>query len=239
MQWRRPARLALLPFLAAAAALSAAARADVAIFATGDFLPGEWSTHIWSGSTGSGTASTEPAGGNPGAYRRLSLTVDPFETILDSQLWSVATFTPATQGAITSASLSYDITRVFTSDPGASQVAKGVSVRQGGTVYTQLLGVSVVSPPVWESVAVTDLVALFPAVDWSTGSAITFGFYNSVSTSSAGFTIDAGYDNYRVAVNYAPIPEPAVFASLGAGLVLLLALRGRRWRRSAGERAPL
>jgi hypothetical protein len=235
---RRPAWLALLTFLAAAG-LAGTARADVAIFATGDFLPGEWSSHVSAGSTGSGNAFTEPAGGNPGAYRRVSLTVDPFETILDSQLWSVATFAPVTQGAVTSVSLSYDVTRVFSSDAAASQVAKGVSVRQGGTVYTQLLGVSVVSPPVWENVAVADLVTLFPAVDWSAGTAITFGFYNSVSTSGAGFTIDGGYDNYRVAVSFVPIPEPAVFASFGAGLALLLAARNLRSRRLAGRRAPL
>jgi hypothetical protein len=230
-------RLSLLSLILSTAGFTASARADVTLFSTGDFVPSEWSSHVSSGSTGTGVAFTEPTGGNPGAYRRVSLAVGPFENILDAQLWNVAVFTPATQGVVASVSLAYDISRVFTSDLAATQVAKGVAVQQDGVLYGQLLGVAVVSPPDWDSVAVADLVPMFPAINWTDGSAITFGFYNSVSTTGAGFTIDGGYDNYRVTVAFTPllIPEPAMFACLGMGLIGVLAARNRRWRRPAGR----
>jgi hypothetical protein len=245
MHWKTPARLLLVPLLIATLGPTAA-RANVEIFSTGDFLPSEWSSQLLPGSTGTGTSFTEAAGGNPGAYRRVSLTVDPFEWVLDAQLWSVARFTPATQGMVGSVSLSYDVSRVFTSDPGATQIAKGIAVRQNGVLHSALLGVSVATPPTWESVAVADLLPLFPAVDWVNGSTITFGFYNSVATSSSGFTIDGGYDNYRVAVSFTPqIPEPSSFAFLSIGVAALLAVRCRRrltwssWRSvQSGSKTP-
>src|SRR3989442_752241 len=60
----------------------------------------------------------------------ISFTVAPFQSVVSDQLWTVAVFTPKTQGAVTSVSLSYDITRVFTSTPGATQIRKGIAVQQ-------------------------------------------------------------------------------------------------------------
>ena len=104
--------------------------------------------------------------------------------------------------------MSYDISRVFSSNPGATQVAKGLAVLQDGILSTAFLGVSTVSPPIWELVSVADLVPLFPTINWTNGNQITFGFYDSVSTGGLGFTIDAGYDNFTVAVNFSPVPAP-------------------------------
>ena len=156
---------------------------------------------------GTSVASTESSGGNPGAYRKVSLTVDPFQNVANRQLWSVAKYTPARQGPVTSVSLSYDLTRVLTSTPGATQIVKGIAVQQGGVVYTLIQGVSTVAPPNWDSFSVADLVPLFPAVNWKDGTEITFGIFTSVSTSETGFTIAGGYDNFTVTVHYAP-PVP-------------------------------
>ena len=214
--------------------LARSASANTITFATGDFTPAEWSSNIWPGSTGTSTAFTEATGGNPGAYRRVSLTVDVFQSVLNSQLWSVAQFTPAAQGSVSSASLSYDITRVFTDDPGATQVVAGVSLEQDGVIYFQFIGISTASPPTWDPIAVANLVPLFPAINWVNGNAITFGFYDSVSSSTEGFTIDGGYDNYAVTVNYTPltstVPEPASLLLVASGLVGLARMKHRRSR---------
>jgi|GEM_PF-5194995 len=201
-------------------------KAAVITYSTGDFISSEWSSHIWNESTGTSTASTSTVGGNPDAYRRVSMTVDPFETVLNNQLWSVAEFTPATQGMITSVALSYDISRVFTSHAAATQVAKGISVQQDGVIHTSLLGVSTTSLPIWESVSVENLLPLFPSVDWTSGSKISFGFFNAVSTQEQGFTIDGGYDNYNVTVNFNPnaTQVPETVNLLGTGMVFAIGL---------------
>jgi hypothetical protein len=198
-------------------------------YSTGDFVASEWSSHIADASTGTSTAFTSVTGGNLSAYRRVSMTVTPFEAVANHQLWQLAKFTPATQGVVTSAALSYDISRVFSNHPAAIQVAKGISMQQDGIIHTHLLGVSTVNVPTWESVASGNLVSLFPGNNWQDGNEITFGFFNSVGTQHQGFTIDGGYDNYTVTVDYAPnittqVPEP-LGAFVTAIVVLLIGMR--------------
>lgn len=154
------------------------ARAETLTYSTGDFVSTQWSAVITG--TGTSVASTEPLGGNPDAYRGVSLTVEPFQNVVNRQFWSVAVYTPARQGPVTSVSLSYDLSRVFTSNPGATQITKGIAVQQGGVVYSLIQGVSAVAPPNWESFTVAGLVPLFPAVNWANGTEITFGFLDSV-----------------------------------------------------------
>lgn len=208
--------------------------AALATFQTGDFSSG-WSSHI----TGSGAAAgtTETSGGNPDAYRRASLTVNPFTSVVDAELWSGAQFTPSIQGAVSSVSIGYDIARMFSSNPGASQVTKGIAVRQDGTIYYHFLGVSTTTPPSWDSVSIADIVPIFSSVNWTSGNTITFGFYDSVSAGSDGFTIDGGYDNFRVDLSYAPavVPEPStyiagalLFLPFGAHLVRRVRARGNQ-----------
>ena len=188
------------------------AQAETVTFSTGEFVDSEWSTNI--SGTGSSEASTQPTGGNHGAFRRVSLTVDLSQNVVNRQLWNVAVFTPATQGPVSSVSVSYDLARVFTSNPGATQVSKGIAVQQDGVLYGLTTGVSTAAPPTWESFSVTDIVPLFPAVNWTNGNQITFGFQNAVSTSQVGFTIDGGYDNFSVTVNFDPpisgVPSPTL-----------------------------
>lgn len=203
---------------------------DLITYSTGDFLSNEWSSVIDAGSTGTSTATTQSSGGNPDAFRRVSLTVDPSESVTNSQLWDIAVFTPMTQGSISSVSLGYDISRVFTSNAGATNVRKGISVQQDGIVYLHSLGSSTVASPVWEAVSATDILPFFPDIDWVSGNTITFGFYDSVSTSATGFTIDGGYDNFNVGVNFTAstaIPEPSTYLFFLTTIAGLFAVKQR------------
>lgn len=182
---------------------------------TGVFTAADWSSFVQG--TGSSTAWTEPTGGNPNEYRRVSLTVGPFQSEVNDQLWSVSAFTPSSQGAVSSVSVSYDVTRIFATRPDATQIRKGIAVRQNGITYRYDAGVSIVNHPTWEPVAITNIVPLFPDVDWScAGSQIVFGFYDSVGTSIDGFTIDGGYDNYVVSIDYQPCATPARVSTWGS-----------------------
>lgn len=199
-------------------------------FQTGSFDVAEWFTLALPGLSGSATSTTESVGGNSGAYRQISLTLDPFESALEASLWENANFSPAALGEIVSVSMSYDITRISSSMSSATQVAKGVAIVQDGVLYRSFLGVSTASPPTWESAAVGNLVPLFPNVDWRSGSEISFGFFNSAGASVDGFTIAGGYDNFRLVIDYVPraVPLPLSLPLLAGGLGLLLPTARRR-----------
>lgn len=182
--------------------LAAAASADTVTFSDGDFAPADYETSETG--TGSSTATTEATGGNPDAYRRISLTVAPFQNVTNAQLLTRASWTPGSQGAIRSARVAYDVRRVFTSVPGATQIRRGLAVKQGGVVHTVQQGVT--TSTAWAHFEVADIVPLFPGVDWTDGSAITFGFMDDVATSATGFTLDGGYDNFEVEIDVAAHP---------------------------------
>lgn len=200
---------------------------DVLQFTTGDFTDSEWTTDITLDSSGTGTASTIASGGNPGAYRQIALTVAANQFVQVNQLWENTVFTPSTQGAINAVSLSYDVTRVSTTHQFATQVAKGISVRQDGVVYSVSGGVTVTALPAWDSVATPDLVALFPQINWANGNEIAFGFYDSVGTGATPFTLTGGYDNFSVTIDHQAIPEPATGILMLSSLSALAFIRNR------------
>ena len=192
-------------------------------FFDGDFNPTDYSS-IVTGS-GSSTAITEPSGGTPGAYRRVSLTVEPFQSVWNVQLFLNAVYTPKDQGPIQSVQVSYDIRRVFTTHPHATQIHKGISVEQDSVIYSYFGGNS--TSTTWEPFAVSDIIPFFPQVNWSDGNQIMFGFYDAVGTSEQGFTLDGGYDNFTVEIS--PVPLPCAVWLFGCGLLSLMGLR--RYRR--------
>jgi len=92
------------------------ALADLISFSDGTFNDADWSstvTGIAGFGDGTSLATTESSDGNPDAYRRISLTVAANQGVVNVQLFQNAVFTPSTQGAIQSVSLSYDVRRVF------------------------------------------------------------------------------------------------------------------------------
>lgn len=202
-------------------ALPAAVTADTVASATGDFDASEWFTLNLPGIPGDGLSTTEASGGNPGAYRRIALTVDPLESAFQASLWTNSAFTPAVTGEITAAVMSFDFTRVATSLASASQVVGGIALRQGGVLQVASAGVTSQGAPAWTSTGPLDLVQLFPTIDWQTGGEIVFGVYNIVTALSESFTIAGGYDNFRLTIEYAPRAVP-----LPGSLPLLLGALG-------------
>ncbi|BBM87208.1 PEP-CTERM sorting domain-containing protein [Candidatus Uabimicrobium amorphum] len=190
--------------------------AETITFFDGDFVDGDY-TSISQG-TGVVNASTDNSGGNPGSFRRISLTVDPFETARGIELLNSAVFNPQLQGEVQSVSVSFDVARVFNSVPGATQISRGIAVEQDGNVFLLIN-----SPPAtntsFQNFSVNDIVPLLGGVNWVDGPEITFGFFNQVSTSQTGFTIDGGYDNFEVNVTFNPIPEPSTYIVLLFGFV--------------------
>lgn len=216
------------------------AHADTVQFATGEFLESEWMTVLFPGLAGSATATTVPTGGNPGAYRQVNLTVAPNQSVLAAQFYSAARFSPSRQGAVTSAALSYDATRISSSSPAAVQVVEGLAVLQDGQMFIALAGVTTNTPPAWDDVDIANLLPLFPGVNWVDGSDITFGFYDSVSATQTGFSISGGYDNFAVTVNFTPAPVPlpaaAWLLAAGAGGLGAWRLPRRAWTAGRSER---
>lgn len=188
---------------------------------TGDFIASEWFTMNLAGLSGVGLSTSESTGGNPGAYRRIELTVDALESAFQASLWTNSAFTPASTGAIQSAVMRFDFTRVATSLSSANQVVGGVALLQGGSLHVASAGVTALSAPSWTSSGPVDLLTRFPTVDWQSGSEIVFGFYNIVTALSASFTIAGGYDNFSLSLTYTPHS-----VSLPVSLPLLLSALG-------------
>lgn len=208
--------------------LPTAVEATTVASATGDFIANEWFTLDLAGLAGQGSSSTETSGGNHGAYRRIELTVDPLESAFQASLWANTAFTPAVSGAITSAVMSFDFTRVASSLASANQVVGGIALRQAGNLQVAAAGVTAAGAPAWTSTGPVDLVRLFPTIDWHAGGEIVFGIYNIVTALSESFTIAGGYDNFSLTIEYAPraVPLPGSL-SLLLGAFGAAALRRR------------
>ena len=209
----------LITFLSICAVVSGPlAVAGTITFTENNFLTAPADTVI--AGTGSSTATTVSG------YRNISLTVGPFQSVSHLELIDGFSFDPSSQGAVTSASFSIDFRRTFTSNPGATQVVALMVVQQDGVTHNVFGAVTTSTSLV--NFFEADITALFPSVDWVSGSEILFGFGGSVGTSSTGFTIDGGYDNFEVTVNFDEVAEPGAFAVFGFGILGLGYMRRRK-----------
>jgi hypothetical protein len=177
-------------------------------------MPGQYQT--FTTGTGAADATVPMTGGNLGAYTNLSLILDVGEGVQIARVWNFASFDPSVSGAVNSAIVTYDVRRTFTSDPGATQVAKYVVLLQDGILHFVFYGVTTSAD--WEPFTSGNLVADAPAVNWTSGSEILFGFADSAFAGlGVPFTIDGGYDNLSVAIDFTspnPVPEPAAITFL-------------------------
>jgi len=185
---------------------------------------------------GSASASQQPAGGNPGAYRQVTTNVNTAGSgssfIFAFNEKVAATYDPTVQGAITSIDYSED--SILVQGFGDGQIT-GIALAQNGTIYYDLdfKANSFAWTPNSETglTSADFLTAAYYAggpvthPDFSVSTApITFGFVrvDSQAAGGGGYSIVGGIDNWSVDVHSAPLtPVTPLPSSAWSGLVLL------------------
>lgn len=170
-----------------------------------EFNPADWTV----GGVGEGFVEQVPAGGNPGAWRRMihfpvSLPTDFVHRLIRPG----ARYDPSTQGAITAIDVSWD-RRILppSSQDGAARgglsVGEGFFAEQGNVLYRTTEDVFSSFP--WEPTMRTNLTAADfmdgtgGNPDFSpSGGPITFGYYRR---SPPNTLVSHGIDNFRVIVH--------------------------------------
>jgi hypothetical protein len=217
--------------------LARPAGASIITFSDNTFNPSDWSlTTQTKGAGGNVTAVQQSSGGNPGAYRQVTVNVNGSS---DSEVYAFnlkngAMVTPASTGAIISLS--------YSEDRNTTGQEYGPAIEQGSNLYYAYAGSGGTSG--WQSntmtftpgAATNNLLTAFGTdmsssvhPDFSaTGAPMTFGFAAIDNSTASSFTAVSGYDNWSIGVTTnSPVPEPA-----GIGMLVLtsfaLMLRPRR-----------
>ena len=188
--------------------LATTAFADVT-FSDNTFNNGTWTlTSVQVGGGGSTSAGQQVAGGNPGSFRQITNTVNAVANsyIYGVHLNTTATYTPATDGAIST--IDYAEDSLLISGFGSGQ-ATGPALQQGGNNYVLITALSTPNFA-WTHHSAAGLGATaFGQLTTSgvntnnhpdfscSGSLIVFGFFRDNSTPSAsGYTQVGGIDNW-------------------------------------------
>jgi hypothetical protein len=204
------------------------------VFTAGEFDRGSFEVVTVSTAAGGSSAWTQqPAGGNPGAFLRITHSLDagpPDGGYCANWAWvfvfpSGATIDPAAIGGIESVDFSIDSLYLASEPTPLLPQSRGVALRQGGRIY---LGASnAVGPSGWTTLTFFDLASAqfselvnLPPCDFTdnqsqpdfspSGGQIEFGFASGNSTSIGGnqfsMQIAYGVDNWSVTVVSAPPP---------------------------------
>jgi hypothetical protein len=226
--------------------LHAAAQPSVS---DGTFPEADWSlTQFTAGGGGSSTAQQVLTFGNPDAYRLVinDLNAAPpgsRSVVLSANIYAPFTYDPSVSGAI--ASLDYSEDTACRGGCNGQEQFTGPAVLQGGKVY--ILSTSTVltgNGPNWATrplngltAADFGLVKVTPTTLFDNtrhpnfsarGAPIQFGFFRANGSSSAGYELQTGIDNWRITLTVAPprAGAPALDAFALAVLAGLLALLG-------------
>lgn len=217
-------------------------------FSDSIFNDADWQTEtITSGNGGTIAVRQRHAVGEVGAFREITNTVYQTSRGVNSNViglhWRVeASYDPQTQGAITAIDYSEDASLIQGFGEGQ---AAGLALRQNQQVY---LPVSRLITPEfnWTHKELRDLQEQdFVAIgttdrhpDFSaTGAPIQFGFFRANTTTNSKYSITSGINNWFVSINPTPIADAGkdaspllglIIAGVGAGLMLLVALRKQR-----------
>lgn len=208
--------------------LMVSATAATTVISDTDFLLSDWSaTAIFTGNGGSHTVSQSLTGGNPGAYRFMTHTmnagvahVDVFHEFLG------ASYDPSVQGGF--GALDYQEDQIQFNPPfvGAAIGARPALIQGGETFLGPVINYTDLT---WQTVQLSGLTANdFTGMtsgqnpDFSSsGGVIGFGYFrrNSQGPGGTGRTNEHGIDNWSVTI----IPEPsrALLSLIGLGAVLM------------------
>ncbi len=219
--------------------LARPASASIITFSDNTFNPSDWSlTTQTKGAGGDASAVQKVSGGNPSAYRQV--TVDVIGSS-DSQVYAFnlkngATVEPASTGSI--------ISLTYSEDRNTTGQEFGPAILQGSNLYYAYAGSGGTSG--WQSTSMTftpgaatnNLLTAFGTdisssvhPDFSAnGASMTFGFAAIDNSTASSFTAVSGYDNWAIGVTTTnSVPEPG---STGILVLTSLALQ-RRPRRTA------
>jgi len=197
-------------------------------FSDTEFQNGDWSGVEVRDTTPNNSfvfnAGQQLAGGNPGAYRRVTneLGTNTASLITSGHIFAGGTFDPGEDGHF----VSFDITLDGISiGAAAGAMAYGLLLEQGGNFYTRSLG-QVLNGGVWQSLSATGIVEsdFFSetggTLDLSdSGSVISVGFFVANGTFGTPSINEGGVDNWNLKIN---LPEPGGLGLVIAGLVALL-----------------
>jgi hypothetical protein len=202
--------------------LGGPSQADV-MFSDGTFDDADWSGSVLASVGGTSFSSSQTAaGGNPNAFRQLQHTYGGNGSIFTGHLRDGAIYDPATQGAVASISLSFDLIGF---DFGASNaVSYQALLFQNGFYYSSSEFRLIQAPSdQWKGFDLSDLEAADffrlngsgETPDFSaTGALIQFGYSASNGTGNNQQTMtDSGIDNWSVRIT--SVPEPSSFFFLG------------------------
>jgi hypothetical protein len=209
--------------------LARPAGASIITFSDNTFNPSDWSlTTQTKGAGGDASGVQESSGGNPGAYRQVTVDVlgSSDSEVYAFNLKNSATVTPASTGAI--------ISLTYSEDRKTTGQEFGPAIEQNGNLYYAYSGSGGTSG--WKSTTMTftpgaatnNLLTAFGTdmsssvhPDFSaTGAPMTFGFAAIDNSTASSFTAISGYDNWSIGVTTNnSAPEPA-----GIGILVLTSL---------------
>jgi hypothetical protein len=181
-----------------------------------EFAPGDWTAQVFytSGNGGSGSATQQPGGGNPGACRRVThniATRTAKVAVLHER--AGATYDPQTQGAIAEIDFAFDAKTI--QDPGYGGQSATLGIKQNGIVYCGPYFSN--GSEVWQGTVRSNLTAndfiLFDGTlshpDFSSsGGAIQFGLvtsnHNPPDGIIGGSITIVEYDNWSMTIDQVP-----------------------------------
>jgi sugar lactone lactonase YvrE len=195
-----------------------------ATFSDRDFPSSNWTSLIVRDPQGDSSfaSTTQPGGGNPGAFRQTIQTIPGgSRSLIVDHVYSAAQYVPRDSGAIAAISVEFDL-RFISGSAGTSVVNHQLVLVQEGTHYNALKSAAIATGPgngapgSWATFRTADLKAadftrlsgrgpLSP--DFSRGAApIQFGYLNLNATSDAGIVTTSGIDNWLVTATSVPLP---------------------------------
>jgi hypothetical protein len=217
--------------------LARPAGASIITFSDDTFTPSNWSlTTQTKGPGGDASVVQKSSGGNPGAYRQVTVDVigSSDSEVFAFNLKNGATVAPASTGAI--------ISLTYSEDRNTTGQEFGPAIQQGSNLYYAYAGSGGTSG--WQSTTMTftpgaatnNLLTSFGTdisssthPDFSAnGAPMTFGFAAIDNSTASSFTAVSGYDNWAIGVTTNnSVPEPG---STGVLVLTSLALLRRPHR---------
>jgi hypothetical protein len=199
--------------------LARPAGASIITFSDNTFTPSNWSlTTQTKGPGGDASTVQKSSGGNPGAYRQVTVDVigGSDSEVFAFNLKNGATVAPPSTGAI--------VSLTYSEDRNTTGQEFGPAIKQGSNLYYAYAGSGGTSG--WQSTTMTftpgaatsNLLTSFDTdtnssahPDFSAnGAPMTFGFAAIDNSLASSFTAVSGYDNWSISVTTNDsVPEPA------------------------------